>query len=111
MYTIREHSILRVVLLFKEIFLVVDVMISKEARPCDILYYITIDHFLRRDYDLRQILEYGGRDSVFPASDAGADSQSVSARRANNRYSLSPVGYQYDTPQTVNNIFLIKQIR
>ena len=111
MYTTYEHSTLRVVLLFKEIFLVVDVTISKEARPCDILYYITIDHFLRRDYDLRQILEYGGRDSLFPATDAGTDSQSVSARRANNRYSLSPVGYQYDTPQTANNIFLIKQIR
>ena len=51
-------------------------------------------------------------ETVFsPASDAGTDSQSVSARRANNRYSLSPVGYQYDTPQTANNIFLIKQIR
>ena len=65
MYTTCEHSTLRVVLLFKEIFLVVDVMISKEARPCDILYYITIDHFLRRDYDLRQILELMAAETVF----------------------------------------------
>ena len=65
-YTYREHSIFRVVLLFKDIFLVADVIISKEARPCDIIYDITIDYFPRRDYDLRQILEYGGRDSVSP---------------------------------------------
>ena len=87
MYTTYEHSTLRVVLLFKEIFLVVDVTISKEARPCDILYYITIDHFLRRNYGHDKPLNMAA-ETVF--SPPLTDSQSVFSQKSEQSLFVEP---------------------